>query len=93
MQQMRELQEKTKLIIPRVSFQRLVREILQKHSRDLRMSIQALNAMQESAEIYLSSLFDDAFQLSLHAKRKTLMTKDLQLARRIRGEKALKRDK
>lgn len=42
-------------------------------------------ALQESAEDYLVGLFEDANLCAIHAKRVTIMVKDLQLARRIRG--------
>ena len=44
-------------------------------------------ALQESAEAYLVGLFEDTNLCAIHAKRVTIMTKDLQLARRIRGER------
>lgn len=53
----------------------------------MRISVHALLALQEASECYLTGLFDDAQQCALHAKRVTLMLKDLQLAKRIRGEK------
>ena len=87
---MRDLQQKTTLLLPRLPFQRLVREIVQRQDPTLRMSMQAVLAIQESCEVYLSCLFDDAQQIANHANRKTCMRKDLQLARRIRGEKPIK---
>ena len=47
----------------------------------------AIEALQEAAEAYLVRLFDDANLCALHARRITLMAKDIQLARRIRGER------
>jgi histone H3/H4 len=41
---------------------------------------------QEASEAYLTSLFEDTNLLALHAKRVTVMQKDMKLARRIRGE-------
>jgi histone H3 len=73
--------------MPRLPFQRLVREIMRGFNSELRISSTALLAMQEAAECYLSGLFDDAQQCAIHAKRVTLMLKDLQLAKRIRGER------
>lgn len=45
----------------------------------------ALQALQEAAEAFLVHLFEDANLLAIHAKRVTIMQKDIQLARRIRG--------
>lgn len=42
-------------------------------------------ALQEAAESHLVGLFEDANLCTIHAKRVTIMPKDLQLARRIRG--------
>ena len=46
----------------------------------------AATALQEAAEAYLTTLFEDGQRCAIHAKRVTLMVKDLQLARRLRGE-------
>ena len=53
----------------------------------IRFTSQGLYAIQEAAEMYLTSMFEDAYLLAIHAKRATLMPKDLQLARRIRGSR------
>jgi len=44
-------------------------------------------ALQEAAEAYLVHLFEDTNLLAIHAKRVTIMQKDMQLARRIRGDR------
>ena len=43
---------------------------------------------QQAAEAYLIGLFEDTLLCAVHAKRVTIMPKDMQLARRIRGERA-----
>lgn len=48
----------------------------------------ALLGLQEAAEAYLVGLFEDTNLAAIHAKRVTIMPKDMQLARRIRGERA-----
>ncbi|VAH06634.1 unnamed protein product [Triticum turgidum subsp. durum] len=48
----------------------------------------AVSALQEAAEAYLVGLFEDTNLCAIHAKRVTIMPKDIQLARRIRGERA-----
>ena len=67
-------------------FQRLVREIAQVHNPYLRFQSGAILALQESAEAYLVGLLEDSNLCAIHAKRVTIMSKDMQLARRIRGE-------
>ena len=69
-------------------FQRLVREIAQDFKTDLRFQSSAVLALQEAAEAYLVGLFEDTNLAAIHAKRVTIMPKDIQLARRIRGERA-----
>ena len=65
----------------------LVREIAQDFKTDLCFEANALIALQEAAEAYLVSLFKDTNLCGIHAKRVTIMPKDIQLARRIRGER------
>jgi histone H3 len=64
-----------------------VREIAQEILRDLRFQSTALLALQEASEAYLVGVFEDTNLCALHAKRVTIMPKDMQLARRIRGER------
>jgi histone H3 len=66
---------------------RLVRELAQSYKSDIRFQSTALLAMQEASEAYLIGLFEDANLCTIHAKRVTVMPKDIQLARRIRGER------
>ena len=65
----------------------LVREIAQDFKTDLRFEANALIALQEAAEAYLVSLFEDTNLCRIHAKRVTIMPKDIQLATRIHGER------
>ena len=69
-------------------FQRLVREIAQTHNPHLRFQSGAILALQESAEAYSVGLLEDSNLCAIHAKRVTIMPKDIQLARQIRGERA-----
>lgn len=64
-----------------------VREIAQDFKPDLRFQSAAIGALQEAAEAYLVGLFEDTNLCAIHAKRVTIMPKDIQLARRIRGER------
>jgi histone H3/H4 len=77
-----------RLLIRKLPFQRLVREIAQDYKTDLRFQSSAVLALQEAAEAYLVGLFEDTNLCAIHAKRVTIMPKDVQLARRIRGERA-----
>ena len=86
--EIRKFQKTTELLIRKLPFQRLVREISNDFKTDLRFHSQALLALQEAAEAYLVGLFEDTNLCAIHAKRVTIMPKDLQLARRIRGERA-----
>ena len=81
-------QKTSALLIRKLPFQRLVREIAQDFKTDLRFQSAAILCLQEAAEVYLVRLFDDANLCAIHARRVTIMPKDILLARRIRGEHA-----
>jgi histone H3 len=87
LREIRKYQKSTELLIRKLPFQRLVREICNDFKTDLRFHSQALLALQEASEAYLVGLFEDTNLCAIHAKRVTIMPKDLQLARRIRGER------
>ena len=82
LREIRRYQKSTK-----VPFARLVREITQDFKTDLRFQREALAALQEAAEAYLVGLFEDTNLCCIHAKRVRIAPKDIQLARRIRGER------
>lgn len=86
LREIRKYQKSTELLIRKLPFQRLVREIAQEHKPDLRFQSTAIGALQEAAEAYLVSLFEDTNLCAIHAKRVTIFPRDIQLARRIRGE-------
>ena len=87
LREIRRYQKSTELLIRKLPFQRLVREIAQEHKADLRFQSTAVAALQEAAEAYLVSLFEDVNLCAIHSKRVTIMVRDIQLARRIRGER------
>jgi histone H3 len=87
LREIRKFQKSTDLLIRKLHFQRVVREIAQQFKSDLRFQSQAVLALQEACEAYLVGLFEDTNLCAIHAKRVTIMPKDMQLARRIRGEK------
>jgi len=84
----RMFQRSGELLISKLPFQRLVREIAPDYTNSPRFRASAVLALQEAAEAYLVGLFQDAQLCAIHAKRVTVMSKDIQLARRIRGERA-----
>lgn len=95
LREIRKYQKSTNLLLLKAPFQRLVREIAQQvlqelggplSPADLRFKLSAVEAIQEAAEAYLVSLFEDANMCCIHAKRVTIMPKDIQLAKRIRGD-------
>ena len=88
LREIRKYQKSTELLIRKLPFQRLVRELAQDFITDLRFSSSAVLALQEASEAYLVGLFEDSNLCALHSKRVTIMPKDIQLARRIRGERA-----
>ncbi|KAK8034804.1 putative histone 3 [Apiospora rasikravindrae] len=88
LREIRRLQGNTDLLIRKLPFARLVREVaMQFRPRDegMRWQSQAIMALQEAAEAFLVHLFEDTNLCAIHAKRVTIMQKDIQLARRIRG--------
>lgn len=76
----------TRLIIPKASFQRLVREIAQQCMKDARMTVEALEALQTAAESHLVRVFQDSNLSCVNDKRQTLLLKDMRLAQLIRGD-------
>ena len=84
----RHFQKTSALLIRKLPFQRLVREITKDFKTDLRFQSAVILCLQEAAEAYLVRLFDDANLCAIHAPRVTMLPKDIQLARRIRGEQA-----
>lgn len=84
----RKYQKSTELLIRKLPFQRVVRELAQgMEIADVRFQGSALAALQEAAEAYLVGLLEDTNLCAIHAKRVTIMPKDMQLSRRVRGER------
>ena len=93
LKEIRRYQKSTELLIRKLPFQRLVREIVDDvcpdHMRGkVRFQSVAIKALQEACEAYLVGLFEDSNLCAIHAKQITIMPKDIQLARRISGERA-----
>ena len=85
LKEIRKFQKSTDLLIHKLPFTRLVKEITFSFHHALQWQSIALEAMQHAAEDYIIGLMGDANLSALHAKRVTVMPKDLQLAKRIRG--------
>ena len=85
LKEIRRYQKSTELLIRKLPFQRLARGIVQEYAPNYRIQTGALAALQEGAESYLVELFEDNNLCAIHAKRVTIMPKDMQLAQRIRG--------
>ena len=98
LREIRRYQKSTDLLLRKAPFQRLVREIYLDNNtipkpysgskEDTRFQGSAILALQEASEAYQVVLFEDTNLCAIHAKRVTIMPKDMQLARRIRGEKS-----
>ena len=84
----RKYQKSTELLIRKKPFQRIIRDITQCIKSDIRYRSSALEALQHAAEAFLVSLFEDSNLCAIHARRVTIMVKDMILARRIRGDKS-----
>ena len=80
LREIRRFQKSTELLIRRMPFQRLVREIAQTYSPYLRFQSGAVLALQEVAKAYLEGLLEDSNLCAIHAKRVTIMPRDMQLA-------------
>ncbi|KAI9847842.1 MAG: centromeric DNA-binding histone H3-like protein cse4 [Sclerophora amabilis] len=88
LREIRRYQQTTDLLLLKLPFSRLVREIavdVLQTDEPIRWQSQAIQALQEAAEAFLVHLFEDTNLCAIHAKRVTIMQKDIQLARRIRG--------
>ena len=97
LREIRRYQKSTDLLIRKLPFQRLAREILQDLNNPgsyprltaERFQATSLLAIQESVEAFSIRLFEDVNLCGIHARRVTNMPKDMQLALRIRGESHL----
>ena len=93
LREIRKYQKSTDLLIRKLPFARLVREIannevsMTKFPEGVRWQSQAVVALQEAAESYLVRLFEDSNLEAIHGGRVTIQAKDIQIARRIRGER------
>ena len=87
LREVKKYQKSIKNVLLRAPFQRLCRQICSDMDHELRWQSQALAALQEASEAYIVGLFEDTNLCAIHAMRKTVMKKDMDLARRIRGDR------
>lgn len=85
LREIRKFQRSSDLLIKRLPFQRLVREVAGEVRTDLRFQSVAVEVLQHAVEDYMVHLFEDCVKCAVHAKRVTVTPKDLKLAMRIRG--------
>eukprot|EP00116_Pleurobrachia_bachei_P009856 sb/3470118/ len=88
LREIRRYQRSTDLLIPRAPFLRLVKSVIgdmATKDANLRLQVGALGALQESAEAHLVGMFEDTNLCAIHAKRVTIMPRDIHLAMRLRG--------
>ena len=90
LREIRRYQKSTELLIRKMPLYRLIREITQHifDQQSYRFQVGALEAIHHSLEAYIVGLFEDTNLCAIHAKRVTILPKDMQLARRIRGERS-----
>jgi len=87
LREIKKYQKSTDLLIRKAPFRRVVREIAHAMNATLRFQESAINALQEISESYIVKLFEDTQLCALHAHRVTILKKDMDLARRIRGDR------
>ena len=86
LQEIKKYQTSTELLIRRLPFQRLVKEIIQEMRPNLQFQSIATKALQKEGQAFLVGLLEQANLCMVHAKCVTMMPKDIQLARWIRGD-------
>ena len=91
LREIRRYQKSTSLLLKKLPFQRLVREIAQDYKPDLHFQSVAILALQEATEAYMVGLFEDTNLCAIHAKRITIKPRDMALARRIRGDPGVRK--
>ena len=80
LQEIRRYQKSMELLIRKLPFQGLVREIMHDFRADFQIASAAAGALQDAAVAYLVGLFEDTNLCAIHAKRVMIMPKDIQLA-------------
>ena len=86
LREIRKIQKTGALLLKKAPFSRLVREVTKSMKTDAKFKPSALSAVQEAAEAFATGTLEGAVMLQLHRKRKTLVKKDIEYVRRIKGE-------
>lgn len=87
LREVKKYQKQLDCVLPRAPFMRLVKSITLEVNDMMRYSSDAIQALQEASEHYLVGVFEDTNLCCIHANRSTIQKKDMQLARRIRGDR------
>ena len=85
LRQIRKYQKSTELLIQKLPFQRLVREVVQEmfKTETYRFQSTAILALQEASEAFLVHMFEQCNDICIHGKRVTVQQKDVQLWKRL----------
>ena len=84
LRQIRKYQKSTELLIRKLPFQRLVKEVVcQMFNMQYRFQSTALLALQEASEQFLVNMFEKVNHIAIHANRQTIMSKDVYLWDRL----------
>merc|ERR1711967_230257 len=75
LREIRKYQKSTEMLMRKLPFQRLLREVAQDFKQDLRFQASTISALQEASEAYIVGLFEDTNLCAIHAKRVTVMPK------------------
>ena len=87
LREVKRYQKSMDCLLPRAPFMRLVKAISQGYDYEMRFASQAIIALQEATEAYIVGVFEDTNLCAIHAKRQTILKKDMDLARRLRGDR------
>ena len=86
LQEIWKFHKSTKLLIPKIPFLRMVKEIIQCDHGDHFIQAGAVLALHEATKVYIIRLLEDTNLCTIHAKCMTILPQDMRLARRIWGE-------
>jgi histone H3/H4 len=87
LREIRKYQKSTDLLLLKLPFARVAKEVAMKFSRNVRWQAAALEALQDATEAHLVSVFEDTLLVAIHAGRVTIYPKDMKIAMALRGER------